>query len=78
LKDYRYIGQHDIDWRWEKVQGGEKLILTHIPSGKTVESEILRSVGGKSQLNMKKRDLYESTAEKLEKVVNESSYKTRR
>ena len=65
------LRQPDVDWRWDRSKTGEKLTLTHVPTGKKVTSEEVklgRSVD-KLYAQKKKRQVYEDLFDKLEEVV---------
>jgi len=65
------LKQRDVDWRWDRTKGGEKLTLTHIPTGKQVVSEEIR-VGrrdNKSYSQQRKKQVYDDLFDKLEEVV---------
>lgn len=75
LSDYQgKLKQKDVDWKWDKTGKGEKLTLTHIPTGKTVTEEIavqygFRRAGAKLTTQEKKKQVYDDLFDKLEEVV---------
>ena len=69
------LKQSEVDWKWEKTKFGERLILTHIPSKKSVFSEEVRIARHelKSVIQEKKKRAYEDLFDKLEEVVYEGN-----
>jgi len=60
------LKQTDVEWAWE----GNTLKLTHIGTKLVVEGRLPFGKFNKSQLNERKRSLYEKLFEELESKVN--------
>lgn len=70
MKYNNKIKDEDVDWNWVKIQHGEKLTLTHIPTNKKVSKELhIRKNELKSVIQDKKRDVYDDLLEELEKLI---------
>ena len=71
MKNYHeYIRPEELDWRWEYDPKSRihKLTLTHIFSKNSVNGSFVE-VKGRGSVAQRKRELYQSLTEELEKLV---------
>ena len=72
MKNYHeYLRPEELDWFWEydTKTRSHKLTLTHKSTNQSVNGSFVEVRGQPSRVTQKKRELYQSLTEQLEKLI---------